>query len=40
MQAFSLATFTFNFPKLYRNLYQSFEPEMLEKAHKDYGKAS
>jgi hypothetical protein len=22
----------------YRNLYAPFEPEMLEKAHKDYGK--
>jgi hypothetical protein len=34
-----LANSIFNFPELYRNLYAPFEPEMLETAHKDYGKA-
>jgi hypothetical protein len=38
IQAFFLATSIFNCPELYRNIDEPFEPEMLEKAHKDYGK--
>ena len=39
MQASSVTIFIFNFPEPHRNLYKPFEPKMLEKAHKDYGKA-